>query len=71
MAKQGKPRTNPKSKAKPKGAKKKKYVNPVKKKTEKTDDQLDGALAASAPIWSFVGLEPAYDYSANDWDRDF
>lgn len=42
-----KPRTNPKSKAKPKGVKKKNpRVNPVKK-SEKTDMQVDKALAAA------------------------
>ena len=25
---------------------------------------IDGVIAASAPIWSFVGLDPPYDYNA-------
>ena len=30
----------------------------------KYPNAIDGVLAASAPIWSFVGLEPAYDFNA-------
>eukprot|EP00967_Tisochrysis_lutea_P074185 scaffold99550_cov36-Tisochrysis_lutea.AAC.2 len=25
---------------------------------------VDGVISASAPIWSFVGLDPPYDYAA-------
>ena len=32
----------------------------------KYSDLIDGFLAASAPIWSFTGLLPAYDYNAYD-----
>ena len=27
---------------------------------------MDGVIAASAPIWSFVGLDPPYDFNAFD-----
>ena len=30
----------------------------------KYPNAVDGVLAASAPIWSFVGLDPPYDYNA-------
>ena len=30
----------------------------------KYPNAVDAVLAASAPIWSFVGLQPAYDYNA-------
>ena len=30
----------------------------------KYPNAVDGVLAASAPIWSFVGLQPAYDENA-------
>ena len=30
----------------------------------KYPNAIDGVLAASAPIWSFVGLEPRYDFNA-------
>lgn len=29
-------------------------------------NSIDGVIAASAPIWSFTNLTPAYDYNAFD-----
>lgn len=37
----------------------------------KYPDLVDGVIAASAPIWSFVNMTPPYDYAGKEKAREW